>query len=603
MVAAVSGLTHPVVVLAIVTLLVNDHVLKGNAPGWLTGKLSDFAGLLFFPFLATAFAAVLHLPRPAFWGFGLTALWFTAIKTMPWAATATESIYPWSTRIVVDPTDLIALVSLLPGALIWQRISSNFRSGRQAHRSFGLALVGLAAMATMATSVENPPSVGPPHVVGDDVYVRTPGQSYEPAQFVSHDAGATWEEVEQPTPEIVELLQGGAGPPDLEGQDARRPCLADKPNVCYMKKLTYYTYEESSDGGLHWEVVLSEVEPPVYGVSPEPYLEPETIWCFEREGICQRNVSSLDRSWREISYDLGTTWALDQTGENRIFRNPQALELARCDVDRSNLCYRPADIETKWVSSNDGGITWDGDVVDELPTTFGGYVVSIACLTASHCFRAFDPDTPDPPDPSTRLEESTDGGKTWGPSWTASPRFNDNVGEPSGVVVVGDPPTLIASLGTDGLLRRTPDGEWETIGIGRVRSAAATTDLEESMSMTVVVGLTVALMVFGVLLMVQAWDKDEENRIRPRWAGLVPLVVGAAITPLYLAATASYPYWFTDDAWIGVIFILLPLAVLIGSAGLVQVRSEPKRVLKDLSLGIGLGLLPVVSSLGIWDYI
>ena len=36
---------------AILVLLINDHLLKGAAPGWVTGKLSDFAGLVFFPLL------------------------------------------------------------------------------------------------------------------------------------------------------------------------------------------------------------------------------------------------------------------------------------------------------------------------------------------------------------------------------------------------------------------------------------------------------------------------------------------------------------------------------------------------------------------------
>jgi hypothetical protein len=41
---------------ALVVLAVNDHYLKGRhlLPQWLTGKLSDFGGLLFFPLLLTA---------------------------------------------------------------------------------------------------------------------------------------------------------------------------------------------------------------------------------------------------------------------------------------------------------------------------------------------------------------------------------------------------------------------------------------------------------------------------------------------------------------------------------------------------------------------
>jgi len=47
-------LLDPVALAGVLVLGLNDWVLKGRAPGWLTGKLSDFAGLLFFPLLLTA---------------------------------------------------------------------------------------------------------------------------------------------------------------------------------------------------------------------------------------------------------------------------------------------------------------------------------------------------------------------------------------------------------------------------------------------------------------------------------------------------------------------------------------------------------------------
>ena len=52
---------HPVPLVALVVLAVNDHYLKhaGILPRWLTGKLSDFGGLLFFPLLLTALADTL----------------------------------------------------------------------------------------------------------------------------------------------------------------------------------------------------------------------------------------------------------------------------------------------------------------------------------------------------------------------------------------------------------------------------------------------------------------------------------------------------------------------------------------------------------------
>ena len=45
---------HPVALVALAVLLVNDHVLKGRGPEGLTGKLSDVAGMVFLPFLLVA---------------------------------------------------------------------------------------------------------------------------------------------------------------------------------------------------------------------------------------------------------------------------------------------------------------------------------------------------------------------------------------------------------------------------------------------------------------------------------------------------------------------------------------------------------------------
>ena len=54
-----AQLLHPMVIGAIAIFIVNDHVLKPAAPGWLTGKLSDVAGLIFFPVLAAAVAELI----------------------------------------------------------------------------------------------------------------------------------------------------------------------------------------------------------------------------------------------------------------------------------------------------------------------------------------------------------------------------------------------------------------------------------------------------------------------------------------------------------------------------------------------------------------
>ncbi len=113
-------------VAAMVLVALNDHVLKGAGllPGWLTGKLSDFAGLYFAPLLVAELwtlakptseaRAVVRRVEGAALGFGVL---FTAIKTSPWADRLYEAVltallrHPASNT--VDPTDLVALGMLV----------------------------------------------------------------------------------------------------------------------------------------------------------------------------------------------------------------------------------------------------------------------------------------------------------------------------------------------------------------------------------------------------------------------------------------------------------------------------------------------------------
>ena len=126
-------LLHPVALAAICVLLVNDHVLKAAYPGFVTGKLSDFAGLIFFPLFLTAiyeFAATLarrdvRTDRlPLLVAIVATGVLFSAIKLVPevndvvrhalgvaqWVIVPAGAAMP--THIVMDPTDLVALPAL-----------------------------------------------------------------------------------------------------------------------------------------------------------------------------------------------------------------------------------------------------------------------------------------------------------------------------------------------------------------------------------------------------------------------------------------------------------------------------------------------------------
>ena len=78
--------SRPPALLAVAVLVVNDHVLKALCPGFVTGKLSDVAGLFFFPLLlvdivrlVTRSSSRYVLPVAAV----ATAIVFVAVKT--WA--------------------------------------------------------------------------------------------------------------------------------------------------------------------------------------------------------------------------------------------------------------------------------------------------------------------------------------------------------------------------------------------------------------------------------------------------------------------------------------------------------------------------------------
>lgn len=89
-----SRLLHPLAVLALATLVVNDHWLKHAHPSFVTGKLSDVGGLLLLPlFIQAVFelgAARLHPSalaasrRVLLGALLLTAMGFAFVELSPW---------------------------------------------------------------------------------------------------------------------------------------------------------------------------------------------------------------------------------------------------------------------------------------------------------------------------------------------------------------------------------------------------------------------------------------------------------------------------------------------------------------------------------------
>lgn len=146
-----DGLLNPIALTAIGLLIVNDHILKSLVPGLITGKVSDFAGLVFFPLLLEAAHELGCAATRRDWGpsqavlslsIAVTALTFAAVKLIPEATAAFASTLgaiqwltgqilmvgaaaPWRVEVAQDPTDLMALPVLALTYVIGRRRSGS----------------------------------------------------------------------------------------------------------------------------------------------------------------------------------------------------------------------------------------------------------------------------------------------------------------------------------------------------------------------------------------------------------------------------------------------------------------------------------------------
>jgi len=146
-----DGLLHAVPLGALVVLVLNDHGWKRTHPSWLTGKLSDVAGMIFFPLLLQAAWEVGRALAGARWGpsrralvvaVTATVVVFALAKTWPpmnaWVR-AGDAALRWPLRLawaaahgapapavggsllVRDPSDLLALPAALLGLWVGLR--------------------------------------------------------------------------------------------------------------------------------------------------------------------------------------------------------------------------------------------------------------------------------------------------------------------------------------------------------------------------------------------------------------------------------------------------------------------------------------------------
>lgn len=153
-------LLHPLWLAATVVLAANDQWLKfaDLLPPIVTGKLSDFAGMLVAPAI---FAVVLDLQRKRTWWLAHVAVGvvFAALQlSRPfadlWSSLMGAFGFRWS--ITSDPTDLFALPMLVVSArVLWPAMA--MPSQKLARRSAEAAAAGVGLVCCVATSQEPSP--------------------------------------------------------------------------------------------------------------------------------------------------------------------------------------------------------------------------------------------------------------------------------------------------------------------------------------------------------------------------------------------------------------------------------------------------------------
>jgi hypothetical protein len=254
-------LQHPSALLSTAVLLLNDHVFKIISPSWSTGKLSDFAGLFFFPFVV---AAGLSLLLSKFklkshdigqLAFGFVAIWFILLKIFPLVNSLTaqfaSTIIGLPTQFILDWTDIFGLTVMIPAWYLWNQ-PPQWRPTK-----FAYITLAIGAFAAIATSpIEWTVTSVTDLVYSDDGVIYAADRetfgidSYPIAK--SLDGGITWE-FDNEKENLQELG---------EKNYPTKQCLSElsefDSRICY-RVTNNYQLEVSYDNEEHWyEVFYSQ---------------------------------------------------------------------------------------------------------------------------------------------------------------------------------------------------------------------------------------------------------------------------------------------------------------------------------------------------------
>jgi hypothetical protein len=246
---ALAILAHPLTVLGLALVLLNDFLLKPLLPSWWTGKLSDLGLLFALPLCLAALLSLFWQPRKAarallaLPAFGAVLLIFLLLKASPLTNHWLTSWLPL--RALPDASDLLALPAWLAALFLWLRPPAAARPSRS-----WLLLLPLAAMLTLADAAA--PDYGIACFQLDGSSLRAGGMY---SAYVSQDGGRTWQSGQIQNNERC------------LGQDKDKQIeLTASRGASY--RLTIGQKIERSTGGQTWETVFT----------PQPLSEAEDAY-------------------------------------------------------------------------------------------------------------------------------------------------------------------------------------------------------------------------------------------------------------------------------------------------------------------------------------
>ncbi|GAA0422132.1 hypothetical protein [Actinoplanes campanulatus] len=226
---------HPVTLAALLLMAVNDHILKAAYPGWVTGKLSDAAGMVLAPPLLAAVIGLIAPRAPFRWvapGAILTVgVGFLLVKAMGYGAELASSAWSLATPTLIraDPTDLLALPFL---GVAWWVAWRPVRPAPRWLRALRLAVFLPLALAGVAATSPAPHPMAQTVAIADGALYLGYEEGYGTDWSVSVDGGLTW-------------ADSAEGPGPIRTPD----CSQAAPVACYQAVPGEIGVQRSTAGG------------------------------------------------------------------------------------------------------------------------------------------------------------------------------------------------------------------------------------------------------------------------------------------------------------------------------------------------------------------